>query len=119
MGIQNTSITTLDDVISLTNVTSLPEFLVNINQIYDGFYWLIIIGLIWIISFVAAQKVSDNPLPNAMYVSMICSILSLLARGIQITRAGEVIALLTDFQMWIFPLITIVIAFILWINRED
>jgi hypothetical protein len=68
--------------------------------------------------FVAANKVRDEPLNNAMYSGAVVSILSLILRAIEISESGIIRGLLTDHQMWLFPLITTIIAGIVWATKQ-
>lgn len=114
---QNISIDQIND---LANVSSLPDFLIKINQVvYNGYLWFIILWVLWIILYRSAQQRNDQPLNNAMYSGAIVSIASFLLRGIIISRAGGVIqGLLTDHQLWIFPIITAVLAVIIWSIKD-
>jgi hypothetical protein len=116
---QNATNVTLEGVKDIVNVTSAHDFMINVNQdIYGGWLFFILLGLLWIILFVAANKVRDEPLNNAMYSGAVVSILSLILRAIEISESGIIRGLLTDHQMWLFPLITTIIAGIVWATKQ-
>jgi len=115
----NASIIGLENVTKIINVTSSHEFMVNVNQdIYGGWLFFILLCILWIILFVAANKVRDEPLNNAMYSGAVISVLSLILRAVEITQEGIIRGLLNDHQMWLFPLITIIIAGIIWATKQ-
>jgi len=114
-GITNITAVTMDNITSITNVTNYPEFLINVNNmIYNGIFYFILLWIFWIIMFVAAQQVKNEPLINAMYSGAVVTMVSFFMRAITVVRHGIILGLLTDWQMWIFPLITIVIAAVIW-----
>jgi len=114
----NSTNVTLGNITKIVNVSSFHELALNVNHdIYNGWLFFILLGIIWIILFVAAQKVNDQLLNNAMYSGAVVSVLSLLLRAIDVSTNGTR-ALLTDHQMWLFPLITIIIAGIIWATKQ-
>jgi len=119
IGIGNLTSVTMDNITAITNVSSLPEFMVRANDIiYNGYYWFIILWVAFFILFIAAQKVKDQPLNNAMYSAAVISVLSFILRGVRIIDVGVAKALLTDHQMWAFPVLTIILATIVWAVKD-
>lgn len=119
IGINNITVVTYDNITYITNSTTLPEFLIKSNEmIYAGVFWFVMLFVFWIILFVAANKIKDQPLNNAMYSGAAISILSFILRGIYIIEDGVVKGLLTDHQLWVFPLITVIIAVIVWSTKD-
>ena len=119
IGIGNITSVTMDNITAIGNVSSFPEFMIKANDIiYNGYYWFIILWVTFFILFIAAQKVKDQPINNAMYVSAVITILSFLLRGMKIVDVGVVKALLTDHQMWAFPILTIILATIAWAVKD-
>ena len=119
IGISNITTVTYENITSIVNVSSFPEFMIRANDIiYNGYYWFIILWVTFFILFIAAQKVKDQPLNNAMYTSAVISILSFLLRGVRMVDVGVVKALLTDHQMWAFPIMTIILATIVWAVKD-
>ena len=109
---------TLQNVTDIGNSSSLPEFFIKVNHtIYNGNLWFVLLWVAWIILFITAQKVKDQPLNNAMYSGAVITVLSFLLRGVNMVIGGVVKGLLTDHQLWIFPLLTLVIVLIVWATK--
>lgn len=118
VGFDNTTLT-IDQLTQIANISSPSEFFINVNHdIYDGYLYFILLFALWIILYMVAQGVIDQPLTNMMYSGAVISIISVLMRGIYVYHMGVARGLVTDYQMWIFPIITAVIAFILWATKE-
>ena len=118
--INETTNVTLEKIIEIINVTTPGEFLIRANQtIYNGVFYFVLLWVLWIILFMAAQKLNDKyPLQNAMYSGASVSIVGFIMRAITHSIDGVTYSLVTDHQMWIFPLITIVIAAIVWATKD-
>jgi lipoprotein signal peptidase len=112
--------------ISIENITAVGnmttgdpvELFININQIVFG-GWLVFILLIclWIILYFAAQDYKDLGLINFMYSGAVVSVVSFLFRAIYIYHGGLVWGLLNDWQMWLFPIVTILSAGLVWASK--
>ena len=110
IGIYNQTNVSLANITDLVNVTSYTDFLVNMNtMIYEGILFFVVLWVLWVILFYAAQSVKDQILNNMMYSGAAVTILAFLLR---------VIGLLSDHLMWVFPLLTIVIALIVWATKD-
>ncbi len=119
VGITNVTNTTLEQVLGIANSTSIPEFFIRVNHtIYNGWFWFIMLWVLVIILYVAAQKFKDQPLNNAMYACGVATVLSFVLRGVIMVIDGSTLGLLTDHQLWVFPIITIVLATIIWSIKE-
>lgn len=119
IGINNITTVTYTNITDVVNVTSMPEFLIKVNWIiYNGIFWFVMLLLLWYILYVAANKVRDQPLNNAMYAGAAVSILSFILRAINMIINGAVKGLLTDHQMWLFPLVTVILAMIIWAIKD-
>ena len=119
IGISNITVVTMDNITSIANVSSYPEFLINVNHtIFGGVFFFAMLWVLWFILFKAAQEVRDEMLVNAMYSGVVVSVVSFILRAVNITQAGIVRGMLTDVQMWIFPLITIILATIIWGSKQ-
>jgi len=119
VGLANVTNTSVANVTQLANFTNLPEFYINVNHmIYGGWLFFIILWVLYIILYRVFQTSKDQPLNNLMYSAAACSILSIMARGIYVIQLGVVKGLLTDKQLWIFPLITIFLALVIWAIKE-
>lgn len=109
----------MDNITALGNITSLPEFVAKINyHVYGGYMIFFLLLAAWLIMYIAAQRRENQPLNNALYVSAVMSVVALFFRFVYFQVGGITMALLTDPQMWIFPIATAVIAVIIW-QSED
>ena len=118
-GIYNITNVTFSGLESMANSTDLPTFLVKINQIvYAGWLWFILLLILWVILFVSANKLNNKPMSNAMYASAICTVLGFVLRAIHVTINGGVYSLITDHQLWVFPIFTIVLVVIIWSTKD-
>ena len=118
-GITNITAVTWNNITNMTGSASLPEFAANVNHIvYNGWLYFVILLVLAVVLFYKLQDNRDQILINLMYSVGICAVLSLFLRAIEITRYGATIGLLTDFQMWIFPLIAITLAAINWAIKD-
>lgn len=118
-GITNVTAVNLSELTAIANQSSLPNLFVAINNdIYGGFLFFILLWVLWIILFFAANQTNNQILQNAMYSGAVVSLASFFLRVIEMRRAGVVEGLLSDYFMWIFPLITILIALVLWMTKD-
>lgn len=110
ISMTNVTMKNITDIINIT--TGDPaEFLINANMImYGGVFWFVMLWVIGFVLYKLAQRKIDQPLVNAMYVSTILTVLSFILRAMSIVKGGVVWGMLTDWQMWIFPLITVFLA---------
>ena len=109
----------MDNITRISNVSSFPEFLINVNNIiYAGWLFFIVLVVLWFILFIAAQKVKDQPLNNLMYAGAAVTVLSFLLRGVVMLQDGVKNGLISDHQLWIFPIITLIIALIQWSGKD-
>lgn len=110
MNMNNVSLENITQMINLTS-SEPAEFLINVNwAVYNGWFFFIMMWILAFILFRLAQNRQDQPLINAMYVMAAMTILTFFLRAIYVIKGGVVYALITDFQMWIFPLITAILA---------
>lgn len=118
IGIANVTEVSMDNLTSFTNVTDLPTFAAKVNHdIFSGWLYFIALFVLMIIIYFKLNDVEDQPLINIMYSSGIITIISLFIRAIEITYEGVPMGLISDYQMWIFPLITILSAGIIWATK--
>ena len=119
VGIDNVTNITLEDITQIANITSPAEFFINVNHIiYDGVFWFIMLWVLWVILFMAAQQLKKDAMVNLMYSGAVVSVLSLFVRGIIITRVGVFLGFLTYLLLWVFSIITIVLAMIVWSLKD-
>lgn len=121
IGITQMNNITMKNVTDIINITGSDptEMIINANwMIYGGWFYFILLWVLGIILFKRAQDKEDQPLINAMYISAVLTALSFLLRVIYIVRNGIWMGLLTDYQLWIFPLISIFMAGIVYFTKE-
>jgi len=120
-GISNATIITMEHLVNITNTSSVPELFVNVNNyIYGGWLFFILLCVFWIILFFSAQQRENQVLTNAMYSGAVVSLASFFLRAIIVLGTdGITRGLLSDHQLWIFPLLTIIFATILWLTKSN
>ncbi len=119
IGINNVTQVTMHNLTQLGNITDPMEFYINVNQIiYGGVLIFVTLWIMMFIIFLALQKAQDQPLINTMYAAGVVSVLSFFYRAILIVRDGVVVGLLTDNQMWIFPLIAAIAGATIWYMKD-
>lgn len=123
-GIENITNLNMGNITYIANLSSGNpiEFFVKVNDIvYNGWLYFILLWVLWIILFISANRINNQIPNNAMYALAFTTLVSLLLRAIEIIYAGEGIAhvLISDPQNYIFPLLTIVIATILWATKRS
>jgi len=118
-GITNVTAVNLTTLTNIANQTSLPDLFVAINNdIYGGILYFVLLWVLWIILFFAANQGNNQILQNLMYSGAVVSLVSFFLRVIEVRRSGVVEGLLSDYFMWVFPLITILIALVLWMTKD-
>jgi hypothetical protein len=106
---------TMDNLTLLSNVSSLPEFVAKVNHfVYDGKMVFFLLCAAWLILFIAVQRRENQPLNNMLYVSATVSVIMFFFRFVVFTIEGAVVALISDTQLYIFPIATAVLAVIIW-----
>lgn len=119
IGITNTTNITLENITGIINITEPMEFFINVNHtIYQGWLYFILLWALWAVLFLAAQGFKKQLLVNVMYSGAIISIVSFIFRAINLTQDGIVRGLLTDYQMWIFPILTAIVATTVWAIKD-
>lgn len=119
MVLTNVTAPTLANLTYLVNVTSPSEFFVKTNVlVFNGYLWFILLWLVVFIAFVVGQSVKDQPLNNALYGLSVVSVLALLLRGVSALVFDVRYSLLSDYQFWVFPLLTILLAVVVWGIKE-
>jgi len=120
IGIHNITTIHMDNITRMVNITGEEPmaFFINVNHtVYGGWLYFLLLLTAWIILIFAAQERKNQLAVNIMYSGAAISIVSFFFRAIFIVNEGIVKGLLTDFQMWIFPLITIMVAFGLYATK--
>ena len=118
--INQTNNVTLEVIESISNITNPADFFVKGSHlIYNGIFWFIMLWLLWIILFLVANKIKDHqPLQNAMYSGAVITVVAFIMRAVTTTIDGVTYAMINDHQLWIFPILTIVIATIVWATKD-
>lgn len=120
MSITNTSTWTMEKIINISNSSSFPEFAVKMNyDVYGGLLYFIMLIVLWIILYIPAQRTNDQPLNNIMMTGAVITLISFLLRATEIYYRGFWQGMLSDKLMWIFPLVTIFSAWILWMTKDQ
>lgn len=125
-GLNNFTTITIDNLTQIANLTSgdPTEFLINVsNIIFNGWLWFIVLCVVWVIIFMAFEEDSKSfgkqqSIVNFMYAGAMCSIASFILRAIYVIKDGIAVGMLSDFQMWLFPLVTIGCAVIAWNTKS-
>jgi len=120
LGMGNASAITLNNITDMVNITNNDPmtFFINVNHtVYGGWLYFFLLLVLWVILLFAAQSKRDLLGANLMYSGAAVSLVSFFFRAVYITRSGLVLGLLTDFQMWIFPLVTIIVGVILYATK--
>lgn len=120
VGITNiTGNISIENITKIADTTTLPGFFVRVNHIvFLDWGFFILMCALFIIFYFAGQQLSNQPMKNLMYSGALLTIICFFARAMTETIDGEVYPLITDYQLWIFPLITIAIAMIIWSTKE-
>ena len=122
MGIVNASNVTLANITKIVTITSgdPAEFLVRINNVaFGGWFVFIVLWVLAVILYMIAQEFEDKPLANATAIFTILAIIGFFLRAIHFTINGAEWYLITDFQMWVFPMLSVVFAGIMYFTRDS
>ena len=121
IGIANSSTITWDNISYLSNSSSIPELFIRANwQIYGGIFFFIMLLVFWVILVMVAYRIDrNNILRDTMYSGAVISVLSFIVRGIYIVENGVRKGLLNDTQLWIFPLVTLIIGAYLYATKRN
>jgi len=119
VGINNFTNVSIDQLTGMTNITNPVDFLVYINDtVFAGIGFYLLLWSLFIILFISAQNFRKEPLNNALYSSGIVSIIAIFLRGVQAYLDGNYISMLTDYQMWTFPLIASILTGVIWVSKK-
>lgn len=126
VGINNITAINISSINEMTNSTTLAEFTVKVNWIiFEGWLFFSLLIVLWFILIITAHKkqlargIEPRFLHNMMISGFPVTLGSFLLRAVEISIYGVKKALLTDYQLWIIPIIMIVIATALWITKDD
>jgi len=120
-GFDNTTTITMQNLTEMTNSSDYVEFLVKGNEIMFGgvgfFILLSVLLVILLLLFIQANK--DEFLINLMVSSTLVTFASFFFRAAEVYVYGVTKGLLTDKLLWIFPLIMIFTAALLYITKKN
>ena len=128
LGIYNTTGNiSIDSITNLaTNITDPMEIFINMNHtLYGGNFYAILLFLFWAIILLIAwnsnkeRKGFHDLAVYVMYSGALTTIVSFFFRAIFVMRDGVYYGLINDYQLWIFPIITILIATFIWMTQEN
>lgn len=119
-GLQNATNITYENITAITNISSPEQFFVTVNHIiYSGWLYFIILCVLTVILWALAQQNRDAVLSNFFFAFLGVSVLSLFLRAITATIYGVQYALISDNQLWFFPIMTALLGSIMWMTRND
>ncbi len=119
-GINNATNINITDIEKVANSTTLPEFFIKISHyIFGGWFFFVSLWLLFFILFISFQEKDNQLLVNLLYASAVVSIVSLLMRMVWVSLEGVQVALITDYQMWIFPIVTVILIGVNWMSKRD
>ena len=122
VGIENLTNSTLnvDTLQAIGNVTGFGDFFIRVNQdIFGGWLYFILLLVLWIIMLYNAEQREKQLLSNAVASGAVVTLLSFFLRAVIMSTSGVVDGLLTDHQLWLFPIVTILLAVILWASKQN
>jgi len=120
VGIQNITSVTMDNLTSLGNVTGLAQWMVQADKVmFGGIYFFVMLFVFWIILVLSMRGNGSKPMVNVMRAGAVVSVVSFFLRAVQVTLTDFTLATaLIDWQMWLFPVVTAVVAWIVHATRE-
>lgn len=120
VGITGITNVTMNNITQVVNVSDYPEFIIQVNQIiYGGVMWFILLWVFFVILFIILyRQKQDAPLQSLLYASIATTILSFLLRGMTMYYKGVLQGLLSDKQLWIFPIISLILGLGIMMTKE-
>jgi len=120
IGITNTTSVSLQNLTEIANSSSVSEFYGKVNHIiYGDVYFYIMLWVLWVILFFAAQQKENQPLTNAMYSGVVVTFSALFLRAIEFIWFAETLSLINDFQLFSFAIITIFLISFNWMLKRQ
>jgi len=118
-GIQNITAPNISVITDIANTTDYAELMMNVNHdIYGGYLFFALLWVLWIILFWASNARNNQILQNLFFSGFVVSVISLFMRAIEVYQNGVAYGLVTDRQMWIFPVITAILGLVLWMVKR-
>lgn len=117
--ITNQTNVTIEQINNIVNFTEVSDFYVRINHfVFNDVFFFVLLLTLAVVFYLAATRLRDQPLNNAMYAGALCTVLAFLLRGVTSVIDGVKYSLINDHQLWVFPIITIVLAGIIWAIKD-
>lgn len=85
---------------------------------YGDLLYYILFCALTVVGFMILQAKEKQPINNIFISCGIMSLIMFVARSIQYVKEGTTLYLITDYHMWVFGVITILSAGILWATKE-
>lgn len=118
-GLTNATVITMDNITYIGNSSGVPELFVKVNTIiFGGYLFFSLLMVLFIILTVASYYRRPEILHNILYSSAAVTIVSLFVRAIEVYVYGNFHSLISDKQLWLFPLITMITALVLWATKD-
>lgn len=116
----NSTNITMTNITEIVNSIDVGEMIVKGNEImFGGMGFFLILCTVWVILFLASQEINrDELLVNLMVSSAIVTVASMFFRAMEVYVYGVKVGLLTDRLLWIFPLFSILIGFVLYMTKK-
>jgi len=122
-GITNiTSNLNMGNITFMANSSNPVEFMIKVNHVvYDGYMFFILLFILWFVIFAIAQAFEKQPWNNIMMGGAAVSVIALFIRvgEVYILGINETWVMITDTQLWVFPILTIIIATFLWMVKKE
>jgi hypothetical protein len=117
-AIQNITSINLSDIINMSNASGLPELAINVNhQAYGGLFFYL---MLWTLSIILYFTLSQTPALEHKYLAKALisfTIVSLIALPLRLISIND-LALINDFQLWSFIIITLILSVTMWATHE-
>ena len=109
LGITNTTNITAEQINNLINVSDYGQMAINVNNIYAGYLYFIMLCVLAAIMLYGLFKITNEPLPSALAVFFVVSVIGFYLRAAQ---------LLTDKLVWFFPSLVIIALAVMYATKN-
>ena len=119
-GIKGVNNITYENITKIVSGTEPQDFWLRVNYlVFNGILYFVLLWILWYIIFIFAQKAENQPMHNMFYASALTSIIGFFVRAIYGMLNGFTISLITDAQLWIFPILTAVLGATIWASKRE
>ena len=121
VGIDSATNISRSVLLDSVNVTGPAEWFAKINStMFDGWgFFMVYVFVVGLVFFVVSMKLREGDvLGNAYYTVAFLSLGGFLVRGIEFANGSSVYFLMSDFQMWIFPVLTAILTFVIVAGKK-